>query len=175
MSLNQLVDFYNKKLESNRSQSNLATDLSFNTAPSSFSAATTGFESFAETNQSTYNNYGAFNFDQSGASTLLFDADSYRLNVNDRALRGETIRPTNVPPRLERVKQVDKVEFSSTDHDLEEYEHNEEYNKRYPDVKHQLTIVSSQQAKLPPVNMNINPGEQIQRLVQQGKLKNFHG
>jgi len=44
--------------------------------------------------------------------------------------------------------------------------------KKYPDVKPQLNIISAQQAQIPPItDFYTNPGEQVQRLIQEGKLK----
>jgi hypothetical protein len=176
MSLNQLVDMYNEKLTSHGSRSTIATDPSHHTPQSTFTM-NTGFDSLPDTTSTTTNNPGDISYTHSATSALLFEMDSSRFHMNDRVLAGEMIRPgPHDAPRIERIKLPDRVEFSAGDDtEIDDYENNDEYTSKYPDVKHQLTIISAQQAKLPPVNMNINPGEQIQRLIQQGKLKNFHG
>ena len=175
MSLNELVDLYNTKLNSNGSRSTLATDPSHHTPQSTFTT-NTGFDTFPDPINTNANNYSNISFTDNATSALLYDLDSSRFHLNDRILYGDIIRPPpHNPPRIERIKHTDKLQFSSADNEVDDYEHNEEYHTNYPDVKHQLTIVNAEQAKLPPVNININPGEQIQRLIQQGKLKNFHG
>ena len=116
------------------------------------------------------------NYTQGNSSAFLFDLDSSRFHLNDRVLAGEIVRPPpHQPPRIERIKFADKIQFSSGDADADDYDNNPEYSMKYPDIKHQLNIITAQQARLPPVNMNINLGEQMQRLIQQGKMKNFHG
>lgn len=162
MSLNELVDMYNQKLNSN------GTDVSQHTAPATLHASN-GPDALAEA--------GNFSYTHSASSALLFDSDTSRFHLNDRVLAGEVVRPPahNSQPRIERVKQADKLEFSTGEADIDDYEHNEEYTTKYPDIKPQLNIINAQQAHIPPVDMFTNPGEQIQRLIQQGKLKNFHG
>lgn len=174
MSLNELVDMYNQKLNSiGGSRSTIATDPSHHTPQSTFTM-NTGFDSIPDTTNMMINNNVSYTEDASSA--LLFEADSSRFHLNDRVLAGEIVRPPpHNHPRIERIKHVDKLEFSSGDTEIEDYEHNEEYTKRYPDVKPQLNIISAQQAKIPPIDMLTNPGEQVQRLIQQGKLKDLHG
>ncbi|CAF3166997.1 unnamed protein product [Rotaria socialis] len=174
MSLNELVDMYNRKLNSSGSRSTMATDPSHHTPQSTFTM-NTGFESVADTaNSMSYNNNN-YAFTDNAASALLFEADSYRFQLNDRVLAGDTVRPPpHNQPRVERIKFADRVVFS-TDTEVEDDEHNEEYTTRYPDVKPQLNIINAQQAHIPPIDMYTNPGDQVQRLIQQGKLKNLHG
>jgi hypothetical protein len=129
----------------------------------------TGFDSIPETMNTN------FTFTQRASSALLFDTDATRFQLNDRVLAGEIVQP---PPhnrsRIERIKHVDKVVFSSADREINDYEHNQEYTTKYPDVKPQLNIINAQQIQIPPVYIYTNPGEQIQYLIHQGKLKNLH-
>lgn len=173
MSLNELVDMYNQKLNSTGGRSTIATDPSHHTPQSTFTM-NTGFDSLPDVTHTMMNNN--ISYTESASTALLFETDPSRFHLNDRVLAGEIVRPPlNNRPRIERIKLADKVEFSSGDTEVEDYEHNEEYTKRYPDVKSQLNIINSQQAKIPPLNMFTNPGEQIQTLIQQGKLKDLHG
>lgn len=174
MSLNELVDMYNQKLNSTGSRSTMATDPSHHTPQSTFTM-NTGFESVTDTTNTMINN-NSFTFTDNATSALLFEAGSHRFQLNDRVLAGEIVRP---PPHnqthIERIKLADNVVFSSADTEVDDYEHNEEYTKRYPDIKPQLNIINAQQAQIPPIDMYTNPGDQVQRLIQQGKLKNLHG
>ena len=173
MSLNELVDMYNQKLNSNGSQSTIGTDPSHYTPQSNFTM-NTGFDSLPA--EAGYNNNSNFTFTQNASSALLFDGDTSRFQLNDRVLAGEIVRPPpHNRPRIERIKHADKIVFSDADTDINDYEHNEEYTTKYPDVKPQLNIINAQQAQIPPVDMYTNPGEQVQRLIHQGKLKNLHG
>lgn len=175
MSLNQLVDMYNQKLTTNGSRSTIGTDPSHHTPQSTFTM-NTGFDSLADTTSSMANFNTNVTYTQDASAAMLYELDSSRFHLNDRVLAGDIVRPPpHNQPRIEKVKLPDKIQFTSEGNDADDYETNEEYTTKYPDVKHQLNIISAQQAKLPPVNMNINPGEQIQRLIHQGKLKNFHG
>jgi len=171
MSLNELVDMYNQKLNSNGGRSTVSTDPSHYTPQSTFTM-NTGFDTIPET---TPNNN--FTFTQSASSALIFDADTSRFQLNDRVLAGEIVRPPpHNRPRIERIKHADKIVFSSADTEIDDYEHNEEYTKKYPDIKPQLNIISAQQAQIPSItDYYTNPGEQIQRLIHEGKLKNLHG
>ena len=159
---------YNQKLNYNGIRPTVASDSSHHTAQSTF-LANNAMDSLSENANLT--------FTQSASSALLFDSDTSRFHLNDRVLAGEVVRPPphNNQPRIEHIKQADKLEFSTGEDDIDDYENNEEYNTKYPDIKPQLNIISAQQANIPPVDMFTNPGEQIQRLIQQGKLKNFHG
>ncbi len=169
MSLNELVDMYNQKLNSNGSRSTIATDPSHHTPQSTFTT-NTGFDSIPETMNTN------FTFTQSASSALLFDTDTTRFQLNDRVLAGEIVRPPpHNRPRIERIKHVDKLVFSSADTEINDYENNQEYTTKYPDIKPQLSIINAQQLQIPPVDMYTNPGEQVQRLIHQGKLKNLHG
>ncbi len=169
MSLNELVDMYNQKLNSNGSRSTIATDPSHHTPQSTFTT-NTGFDSIPETMNTN------FTFTQSASSALLFDTDTTRFQLNDRVLAGEIVRPPpHNRPRIERIKHVDKLVFSSADTEINDYENNQEYTTKYPDIKPQLSIINAQQIQIPPVDMYTNPGEQVQRLIHQGKLKNLHG
>jgi hypothetical protein len=169
MSLNELVDIYNQKLNSNGSRSTIATDPSHHTPQSTFTM-NTGFESTPEGFNTN------FTYTQSASSALLFDTDTTRFQLNDRVLAGEIVRPPpHNRPRIERIKHVDTLVFSSGDTEINDYEHNEEYTSKYPDIKPQLNIINAQQLQIPPVDMYTNPGEQVQRLIHQGKLKNLHG
>ncbi|CAF0804637.1 unnamed protein product [Rotaria sordida] len=185
MSLDELVDMYNQKLNSYGGRSTIATDPSHHT-PQSMFTTNTGFDSVVDTanianaaniaNTMINNNNNNFAFTENEASALLFDTDSYRFHLNDRVLAGDIIRPpTQNPPRVEHIKFTDTLVFSSSDAAIDDYEHNEEYTKRYPDVKPKLTIINAQQAQIPPANIHTNPGDEIQRLVQQGVLRNLHG
>ncbi|CAF0735114.1 unnamed protein product [Adineta steineri] len=179
MSLNELVDMYNQKLNYNGSRSTIATDPSHRTPQSTFTM-NTGYDSSMADSRSammTDNNNNNLTFTQNASSTLIFDSDTSRFDLNDRVLAGEVVRPPphNNQPRIERIKFADKLVFSSGEAEIDDYENNEEYNTKYPDIKPQLNIINAQQAQIPPVDMFTNPGEQIQRLIQQGKLKNFHG
>ena len=175
MSLNELVDMYNQKLNSDSSQSRIAAD-SFYHVPQSTFSTNTGLESAIDSTNVTMNNQDHFAFTDSATSALLFEADSTRLDLNDRVLAGEIIQPTSQNrPRIERTEHADKIVFSSDDIEVDEYENNEEYATKYSDIKTQLNIINARQAKLPPIDMFTNPGEQIQRLIDQGKLKNLHG
>jgi hypothetical protein len=163
---------YNQKLNHNGSRSTIATDPSHYTPQSTFTM-NTGFDSIPETINTNTNN---LSFTQSASSALLFEADGSRFQLNDRVLAGEIIRPPpHNHPRIERIKHADKIVFSSGDTEVDDYEHNEEYTKKYPDVKHQLNIINSKQIQIPPIDMYTNPGVQVQNLIQQGKLKNLHG
>ncbi len=174
MSLNELVDMYNQKLNSNGGRSTIRTDPSHHTPQSTFTM-NTGFDSVNESTNN-YNNNNNFSYTQSASSSLLFDSDTTRFQLNDRVLAGEIVRPPpHNRPRIERIKLADKIVFSSGDMEIQDYETNEEYTKKYPDVKTQLNIINAQQAQIPPIDMFTNPGEQVQRLIQQGKLKNLHG
>jgi len=169
MSLNELVDMYNQKLDSNGSRSTIATDPSHHTPQSTFTM-NTGFDSVPE----AINNN--FSYTENASSSLLFEAGGTRFQLNDRVLAGEIVRPPpHNRPRIERIKHADKIVFSSADTEINDYEHNQEYTTKYPDVKPQLNIINAQQAQIPPIDMYTNPGEQIQRLIHQGKLKNLHG
>lgn len=177
MSLDELVNIYNQKLTSHGGgggggRSTIATDLSHNTPQSTFTM-NTGFESLPE----SVINQGNFSFTNSATSALLFDNDTSRFQLNDRVLAGESVRPTsmNNRPRVDRVKHVDTLDFSSADDDIAAIENNPEYTTRYPDVKPQLNIINAREANIPPIDMFTNPGEQVQRLIHQGKLKNLHG
>ena len=173
MSLNELVDMYNGKINSNASRSTFATDPSHHTPQSNFTM-NTGFDSIGDATSSTANQQ--FTFTDNASSALLFDLDTSRFTLNDRVLAGEIVRPPpHHQPRIERIKLADKIVFSSGETEIDDYENNPEYSMKYPDVKHQLNIINTQQARLPPVNINTNPGEQVQQMIQQGKLKNFHG
>lgn len=175
MSLNELVDMYNQKLTSHGSRSTIATDPSHQTPQSTFTM-NTGFDSLADTTSSTAQFHPNLTYTQDASASLLYELDSSRFYLNDRVLAGEIVRPPpHNQPRIEKIKLPDSIQFTSEGTETDDFETNEEYTTKYPDVKHQLNIISAQQAKLPPANMNINPGEQIQRLIQQGKLKNFHG
>ena len=171
MSLNELVDMYNQKLNYNGSRSTIASDPSHQAAQPSFPT-----DPLTDSSNSMPDNPN-FTYTQNAASALLFDTDTSRFHLNDRVLAGEVVRPPQhtAQPRIERIKQADKLEFSTGDADIADYEHNEEYTAKYPDIKPQLNIINAKQAQIPPVDMFTNPGEQIQRLIQQGKLKNFHG
>ncbi len=170
MSLNELVDMYNQKLNSSGSRSTIATDPSHHTPQSTFTM-NTGYDSIPDT--ITNNN---ISYTQSASAALLFDGYGSRFQLNDRVLAGEIVRPPpHNRPRIDRIKHVDKIVFSSNDDDIHDYEHNEEYTKKYPDIKPQLNIINAQQMQIPPVDMYTNAGEQIQRLIHQGKLKNLHG
>ncbi|CAF3469726.1 unnamed protein product [Rotaria sp. Silwood1] len=174
MSLNDLVEMYNQKLNSNGGRSTIATDPSHHTPQSTFTM-NTGFDSLADTTNPFINNNNNNIAFTENVSSALFEADSYRFHLNDRVLAGEIIRPpTNNSPRIENIKYADTLVFSSNDA-IDDYENNEEYTTRYPDIKPKLTIISAQQALIPPVDMFTNPGEQIQHLVQQGVLQNLHG
>lgn len=167
MSLNELVDMYNQKLNYNHSGSTVATDPSHHTPQSSITM-NTGIDSIPES--------ANFSYTQSASSSLLFEAGGSRFQLNDRVLAGEIVRPPpHNRPRIERIKHADRIEFSSGDADINDYENNPEYTTRYPDVKPQLNIINAQQAKIPPIDMYTNPGEQVQRLIHQGKLKDLHG
>lgn len=171
MSLNELVDMYNQKLNYNGSRSTLATDPSHHTPQSTFTM-NTGIDSISDS-ANTNNN---ITFTQNASTALLFDTDTSRFQLNDRVLAGEIIRPPpHNRPRIEHIKQTDTLVFSTNETDIHDYENNEEYAMKYPDVKPQLNIISIQEAQIPPVDMLTNPGEQIQRLIQEGKLKNLHG
>jgi hypothetical protein len=160
---------YNQKLNSNGSRSTIATDPSHHTPQSTFTT-NTGFDSIPETMNTN------FTFTQSASSALLFDTDTTRFQLNDRVLAGEIVRPPpHNRPRIERIKHVDKLVFSSADTEINDYENNQEYTTKYPDIKPQLSIINAQQIQIPPVDMYTNPGEQVQRLIHQGKLKNLHG
>jgi hypothetical protein len=160
---------YNQKLNSNGSRSTIATDPSHHTPQSTFTT-NTGFDSIPETMNTN------FTFTQSASSALLFDTDTTRFQLNDRVLAGEIVRPPpHNRPRIERIKHVDKLVFSSADTEINDYENNQEYTTKYPDIKPQLSIINAQQLQIPPVDMYTNPGEQVQRLIHQGKLKNLHG
>ncbi|CAF2502871.1 unnamed protein product [Rotaria sp. Silwood2] len=173
MSLEDLVDMYNQKLNSNGGRSTIATDPSHHTPQSTFTM-NTGFDSIADTTNTMINNNN-FAFTDSTSSALLFEADSYRFHLNDRVLAGEIIRPpTNYPPRVEHIKFPDTLIFSSSDA-VDDYENNAEYTQRYPDIKPKLTIINAKQAQIPPADIHTNPGEQVQRLIQQGVLKDLHG
>lgn len=175
MSLNELVDMYNQKLSAGGSRSTLATDPSHHTPQSTFTM-NTGFDSLADSTSTMSNFNSNLGLNYGGSSSLLYDLDSSRFHLNDRVLAGDIVRPPpHNQPRIEKIKLPDQIQFSSEGTETEDYESNPDYTSKYPDVKHQLNIINAQQAKLPPVNMNINPGEQIQRLIQQGKLKDFHG
>ncbi len=173
MSLNELVDMYNQKLNYNESRSTIASDPSHHTPQSTFTM-NTGFDSIPETINNHNNN---ISYTQSASSALLFEAGgSSRFQLNDRVLAGEIVRPPpHNRPRIERIKHADKVVFSAGDMEINDYENNQEYTTKYPDVKPQLNIINAQQAQIPPIDMFTNPGEQVQRLIQQGKLKNLHG
>ncbi len=169
MSLNELVDMYNQKFDSNGSRSTIATDPSHHTPQSTFTM-NTGFDSIPET---TNNN---FTYTESASSSLLFEANGTRFQLNDRVLAGEIVRPPpHNRPRIERIKHADRIVFSSADTEINDYENNQEYATKYPDIKPQLNIINAQQAQIPPIDMYTNPGEQVQRLIHQGKLKNLHG
>jgi hypothetical protein len=171
MSLNELVDMYNQKLNLNSSRSTIATDPSHHTPQSTFTM-NTGFDSVADST----NHQNNYNYTESASSALLFDSHTSRFQLNDRVLAGEIVRPPpHNRPRIERIKLADKIVFSSGDSEIQDYETNEEYTKKYPDIKTPLNIINAQQAQIPPIDMFTNPGEQVQRLIQQGKLKNFHG
>jgi hypothetical protein len=171
--LNELVDMYNQKLNLNSSRSTIATDPSHHTPQSTFTM-NTGFDSIADTNSLTNNTN--FSFTNNASEALLFNGDTSRFQLNDRVLAGEIVRPPpHNRPRIERIKLADKIVFSSGDSEIQDYETNEEYTKKYPDIKTPLNIINAQQAQIPPIDMFTNPGEQVQRLIQQGKLKNFHG
>jgi hypothetical protein len=173
MSLNELVDMYNGKINSNASRSTFATDPSHHTPQSNFTM-NTGFDSIGDGTSSTANQQ--FTFTDNASSALLFDQDTSRFNLNDRILAGEIVRPPpHNQPRIERIKLADRIVFSSGETEIDDYENNPEYSTKYPDVKHQLNIINTQQARLPPVNINTNASEQVQQMIQQGKLKNFHG
>jgi len=75
MSLNELVDMYNQKLNSNGGRSTVATDQSHYTPQSTFTM-NTGFDSIPETT-----NNPNFTFTQSASSALLFDADTSRFSI----------------------------------------------------------------------------------------------
>jgi hypothetical protein len=130
----------------------------------------TGFDSIPETMNTN------FTFTQRASSALLFDTDTTRFQLNDRVLAGKIVQP---PPhnrsRIERIKHVDKIVFSSGDTEINDYEHNQEYTTKYSDVKPQLNIINAQQIQIPPVDIYTNPGEQVQHLIHQGKFKNLHG
>ena len=173
MSLNELVDMYNQKLNFNASRSTFATDPSHHTPQSTFTM-NTGFDSIGD----RYNtpNDSNISFTQNASSSLLFEATGSRFNLNDRVLAGEIVRPPpHNRPRIEHIKHVDKIVFSSEDNEINDYENNPEYTSKYPDVKPQLNIINAQQAQIPSVDMYTNPGEQLQRLINQGKLKNLQG
>ena len=164
MSLNELVNIYNQKFNSH-GRSTIATDPSHYTPQSNFTMNTDNLSSNAN-----------FSYTQSASSALLFDGDTSRFQLNDRVLGGESVRPPAQNRfRVERIKHVDKLDFSAADTELAELENNPEYTSRYPDVKPQLNIINAQQAQIPPIDMYTNPGEQVQRLIHQGKLKNLHG
>jgi len=171
--LNELVDLYNKQMTTSATtiggQSSIRTDPSHFTPQSTFTM-NAGFDSIGD-NQNTN-----FSFTDNVSSALLFDSDTSRFHLNDRVISGDIVRPhPHNPPRIERIKHPDKIVFSSVDVDINDYEHNEEYSTRYPDIKHQLGIITTQQANLPGVDLYTHPGEQVERLAQAGKLKNFHG
>ena len=174
MSLDEVVNYYNQKLTSNGSgggPSTIATDPSHYTPQSNFTM-NTGFESLPD----SVTNNANFSFTHSATSALLFDSDTSRFQLNDRILAGDSIRPTSTNrTRVDRIKHVDTLDFSSADADIADIENNPEYTTRYPDVKPQLNIINARQAQIPPIDMYTNPGEQIQRLIHQGKLKDIHG
>ena len=110
-------------------------------------------------------------FSQDPSVALLYELDQSRFYLNDRVLAEDIVwSPPHNQPRIEKIKLPDKIQFTS-----ERTEADEEYTTKYPNVKHQLNIISAQQAKLPTVTMNINPGEQIQWLIKQGNFKKFYG
>lgn len=167
MSLNELVNIYNQKFTSH-GRSTIATDPSHYTPQSNFTM-NTGLESSPD-------NQANFSYTQSASSALLFDGDTSRFQLNDRVLAGESVRPAAQNRfRVKRIDQPDKLDFSAADAELADLENNPEYTSRYPDVKPQLNIINAQQAQIPPIDMFTNPGEQVQRLIHQGKLKNLHG
>jgi len=162
MSLNELVNIYNQKLNTNGGgNSTFATNYSQETQFNSYSQG--------------YNPSHSQQYHDGVTTALLFDGDTTRFQLNDRVLAGENVRPPpHNQPRIERIKQADKVVFSE-ENDIHDYEHNEEYNTKYPDIKPQLNIINARQIQIPPADMFTNPGEQVQRLIHQGKLKNLHG
>jgi hypothetical protein len=173
MSLNELVDMYNQKLNYNGGRSTIATDPSHHTPQSTFTM-NTGFDSLPDS--ANNNNHDNVTFTHNAASALIFDSDKSRFQLNDRVLAGEIIRPPpHNRPRIEHIKQADTLVFSTNETDIDDYENNEEYTMKYPDIKPPLNIITAEKAQIPPVDMFTNPGEQIQRLIQQGKLKDLHG
>ena len=136
----------------------IATDPSHHTPQSTFTMNTT-FDSLADTTNQMPNFNSNVTFSQDPSATLLDELDSSRFYLNDRVLAGDIVRPSphNQPP-IEKIKLPDKIQFTSEG------------------TEPKLMIMERMQNIRPNIPMlNINPSEQIQRLIQQGKIKIFQG